>query len=422
MEVRLEPFSIVTAVLAVIALGISLHLAFAHDRPSALPEHEPGGAETSIGCEELPRWMERTAEQGYPSLVRVRGYLAFRRDDALPRLGCDRRTYVLQFADPPDVTPGGVLVRITPDGRLVAPIESSSVSPRADARAAHQHGTWLGIAAVLLAILTWARRPFDPLRDHVGDRAPASSIEIEPRSNDRLVADERELSHRFLAMIDGQLREALDSSGAHIGLPGAEQRYREAAGGDPYVRGPALVNGLHVARGSATPLCDGDVVQLGPSFSPVRITLPRAGAALRYLASNGTIRLAIRVRDARAFGPVAAATLLGVLAAVTLHADFVLHHAAAAPLALAAVLVARRVPALLGRRVETLTPLAEVLAGRVSISVRDEGQLGRSVLVDGRPAGRIPPVQGAAKPARAALEAAIGRELELLTRERVVVR
>ncbi|HJL16746.1 MAG TPA: hypothetical protein RMH99_13870 [Sandaracinaceae bacterium LLY-WYZ-13_1] len=395
-EARPKPFAFVTALLGAVLVALSVYLAVATPRPSRLPRWEPGHAAGAVPCEALPRWIERTRVQGYTSRIHVRGGLAQRRRDLQWFLTCGEQRWRLDRAGALENGPDGVLVRITPAGRLVTPRPGHLMSPRANASGRHGLGMAFGGLGWLLLLLAWTSRPFAPLRDLV-PRAPRVGVVLEPSSNDRLrwrparspEARGGELARPSIVADGDALRPGRADDTPRIALPGATEGYRDAAGGPPFVVGPAEVEGVRVASGERTPLAHGDRVRLNGA-GPFVVALPTPGRTLRYLAPDGRLRLTRRVRDLRAAGWLLGALALAAGTTVALHVDLAWWMALAAPLGVATVLVARRIPARLARPVVTERDLDDLRAGRFSLTVVDEGDAGRSVRIDGAPAGRLP--------------------------------
>jgi len=398
----------------VTAAMISASLAIGTPRASRTPVEEPGGV---VSCAELPEWRARTVAQGHTSRVRVRdGEVIRDRRSRELHLVCGEAAYRLDAAGALD-TRGGVLVRLTTWGGLVLPRASLGPnSPRANAEAAHLQGAIAGVLGALLLVAAWASRPFDPLRDAAGRRARRDHRWWSEPSSDRVRIAGVELSHRFLGAGPDGLVPVAGGEGPHLGLPGAEARYREGAGGGPYVQGPAKVNGLRVPSGVRVPVGDGDRVALGGAAA-VQIQLPRPGALVRYLVQDDALRAVARIRDGRSYRIAASAFALGALAAVTAHLDLPYRAALALPLLGLALAVAWRVPPKLSRAIVTRIDLDAVRRGERRLSVREEGSLGRALLLDGEVVGRLPEPSSAERSLREErrwLVEALDRELDVL--------
>jgi hypothetical protein len=423
VQARPRPFAIVTGLLGVTLLAISVYLAFVTPRPSEAPEREPGGESFRIDCADLPGWIERTASQGYTSVLRVRGRLVMRREDNAKFLECDHRRWQLEGGVPNNAD--GILVRITTDGRLVTSAGGPLAFPRESLRADHRVAMGLGALGALLMLWVWIVRPFDPLRDLVGARAPLGMVALREPANDRCrlhgAHGVLEVRHRFASCEEGTWRSGGSLDAPHIGLPGAEEGYRDAAGGRAYVQGPARVNGLTVRAGERAPLADGDLVSLGRAREAVRVELPEPGRVLRYLVDvrsldDAEVRLVHRLVSTRPWGLLVASHVLGAGAAVALHADVGWWWAPSLLLGLTFWVVARRIPAQLAQPVEERVPLKSLLDGAIELTTRDEGALGRSLLADGRPVGRLVSLDELARvpPERRACIEQVERELVLL--------
>ncbi|RZO63820.1 MAG: hypothetical protein EVA89_06165 [Sandaracinaceae bacterium] len=409
---RPRPFAFVTGLLGVTALVISFALAVRTPRPSTVPIDEPFA---EIECGELDASIARTRAQGYTSRVRVRGALRRHRRTRAVYLLCGERAVPLSVAGGADMTRAGLLLRITTHGRLVIPRASiPPPSPRGAAKSAAAQGMAAGVLGTLLILVAWSSRPFDPLRDLVGREARAEHQWWSAPSNDRVVVDGEELAHAALVVRDGRLSPGA-AEGAHLGLPGAESRYRERAGGPPYVQGPAEVNGLPVPAGRRVPFTHGDRVTLdGLTFSP---SLARPGVLIRYLLNDGAIEWALRVRDRWARHLTSLAFVLGGVGAALLHVDAPVRWLLAAPLLVGWAIATYSVPAARSRRLAQRFDVDDVRAGRVRFELSDEGSEGRGVYVGDRLVGRLPPpaTEMDRLSARRALCEALDREVKILS-------
>lgn len=416
LDVRPRPLALLTGVLGLAAMGVSMWVALTTPLPSAWPEAEPGSGE-SVACEALPQWIDDTARRGYASQLRVRAEVHVRRRDGQPFLVCGEQRWAFERAGAVDRDAGGVLVRLHPTGRIVTPLPGHRLSPRTQLESKHLMVSLLGILGVFLLALAWAQRPFDPLRDAVGPRAPADALTLSPGSGDRLSwergAERGELAHASI-IDDGQRLIAGPPEPPFISLPGAAEQYRDGPREAPHVHGPALVNGLVVPAGARTPLLDGDHVEI-TAAGPVVVRFTRVGRVVRYLNRGGQLAFTARFRDVRAYTRLVLAVLVGGAGVLALHVDVPLRGVLGAALLVAFLFVLRRIPARLARPVETRIDLDAVRSGKRPLRVLDEGEAGRAVLDGDAVIGRLPPPATADSPgARGLLLRALDAELALI--------
>lgn len=349
-----------------------------------------------VSCAELAALPE-SAEVGARIFAIGAGHIEPLSREGYVRLVCDDGGSVEPRANMPTITgnPGLFRVRAEVDGSLAireSCLGCDEMSPR---RVIDPGWTavWvvrgiaglLGLLGIALFVRGWSRRPYEPLVDLTGRRAPTVAHVLERPSAERIRLDGVEHTAPRLAVRGGRIAPAPEARRACIELA-VSTDYRSATNAVTYVVGPARVGGLTVPAGRRAPLLDGDRVTLRGS-SAVSVSFPEPGVVARFFAGPrpGTFRIVGRFLSPRGRSAVPAALLTTSAGLAISLADFALGFAIGSAVLAAGLALTLALPRQQARLQETRLSEAELAELEVAI---EEG--GAKVTSNGRVLAWLP--------------------------------